>query len=139
MMGIINFYCIVNFNFQIFRRGCFCIEKVLIFLVIVIYVNSINKYKYFYFLEYNISRQLLFSGLGVFLVFGEFSTVFISLVKLEEKERRVNVMVIFRFLCDCLQLQRYLVELFLVRLMEFINLCFYFRWFICFYYVNIFI
>lgn len=126
MMGIINSYCIVNSNLQIFRRGCLCIEKVLISLAIVIHVNSINKYKHLYLSEHNISRQSSSSGLGAPLVSGEFSTVSIPPVKLEEKERRVNAMAILRLLCDCPQLQRHLVELLSARSMELINLCSYF-------------
>lgn len=128
MMGIIDSYCIVISNLQIFRRGCLCIEKVLISLAIVINVNSINKYKHLYFSEHNISRQSSSSGLGAPLVSGEFSTVSIPPVKLEEKERRVNAMAILRLLCDCPQLQRHLVELLSARSMELINLCSYFWW-----------
>lgn len=65
--------------------------------------------------EHNISRQSSSSGLGAPLVSGEFSTVSIPPVKLEEKERRVNAMAILRLLCDCPQLQRHLVELLSAR------------------------
>ena len=47
---------------------------------------------------------------------GEFSTVSIPPVKLEEKERRVNAMAILKLLCECPQLQRHLVELLSARL-----------------------
>ncbi|XP_078331394.1 E3 ubiquitin-protein ligase UBR5-like isoform X2 [Crassostrea virginica] len=64
--------------------------------------------------EHSLSRQSS-SGLGAPLVSGEFSTVSIPPVKLEEKERRVNAMAILKLLCECPQLQRHLVELLSAR------------------------
>ncbi|XP_062606641.1 E3 ubiquitin-protein ligase UBR5-like isoform X3 [Saccostrea cucullata] len=64
--------------------------------------------------EHGIPRQSS-STQSVPLVSGEFSTVSIPPVKLEEKERRVNAMAILKILCECPQLQPHLVELLSAR------------------------
>ncbi|XP_055998190.1 E3 ubiquitin-protein ligase UBR5-like isoform X2 [Ostrea edulis] len=65
--------------------------------------------------DHNVSHPPQSSTHSVPLVSGEFSTVSIPPVKLEEKERRVNSMAILKVLCDCSQLQPHLVELLTAR------------------------